>query len=200
METIGALEDQCGDRHLDVGHHRQPLNWPQGVFGSRPMLAGAGGRLTPPPPRHSCTSQRTRSSGTSKDNVHGIPKGRTLERRHWAPPKSNNDTRVWHLNWELHLESKETFYEALGQIIRLEIKMRAFKISIRLRKMSANISWRSQSPPKRMNRLRTQCCCVNYKDLTSVTDIRFEYCGVRKQIQIEKHTMKANLIMSPHNY
>jgi hypothetical protein len=41
VETIGALEDWCGDWHLVVGRHRQPKKWAQGDGGSLKKLAAA---------------------------------------------------------------------------------------------------------------------------------------------------------------
>jgi hypothetical protein len=49
---------------------------------------------------------------------------------------------------QLHLESKETFYEALGQIIGLEVVKQAVEFSVGLQKMCVKTSWRSQQPPK----------------------------------------------------
>jgi hypothetical protein len=41
VETTGALEDRYGDRHLPVGHRRQPKKRNQGNGGSRQKLAAA---------------------------------------------------------------------------------------------------------------------------------------------------------------
>jgi hypothetical protein len=48
VETIGALEDRYGDRHLAVWHRRQPKKRTQRDGGSRQKLAAARGRLTRP--------------------------------------------------------------------------------------------------------------------------------------------------------
>jgi hypothetical protein len=88
--------------------------------------------------------------GPGKDDiVHGTPKGWTYEKRHQAWPKRNNGIMDWGLRRELHLGSKETFYEATG----LEVVKRAVESSIWLRKMSVKTLWRSQPPPKYKKRL-----------------------------------------------
>jgi hypothetical protein len=46
VESIGALEDRYGDRHLAVGHRRQPKKRTQGDSGSRQKLVAARGWLT----------------------------------------------------------------------------------------------------------------------------------------------------------
>jgi hypothetical protein len=46
VETIGALVDRHGDRHLAVWHRRQPKKRTQRDGGSRHKLAAARGRLT----------------------------------------------------------------------------------------------------------------------------------------------------------
>jgi hypothetical protein len=66
------------------------------------------------------------------DDVHETPKGRTLEIRHQAWPKRNNGIKDQGLGWE-------TFYEALGQIIKLEVLKQRVTSSIRVRSGS---SWR----------------------------------------------------------
>jgi hypothetical protein len=92
--------------------------------------------------------------GPGKDNVvSGKPKGLTFENRRQARHKRNNGIRDRGLRRELCLGSKEIFYEALGQINRLEVVKRAVESSVRLRKMSVKILWRSQPPPKRKKRL-----------------------------------------------
>jgi hypothetical protein len=62
--------------------------------------------------------------GPGMDNVvHRTPKGRTFEKRHWAQQKCNNGWRNRGLKQQLHLGSKVTFYEALGQTIGLDWEM-----------------------------------------------------------------------------
>jgi hypothetical protein len=46
VETIEALQDRCGDRHLAVGRRRQPNKRTQGDGGSRKKLAAACRRTT----------------------------------------------------------------------------------------------------------------------------------------------------------
>jgi hypothetical protein len=46
VETIGALEDKYGDRHLDIRRRRQPKKRTHGDNGSQHNLAAAWGRLT----------------------------------------------------------------------------------------------------------------------------------------------------------
>jgi hypothetical protein len=80
VETIGALEDQYGDRHLAVGCCRQLKKRTQGGGGSRQKLAAAQGQLTCcaiPAPHKGYGHQ-----GPGKDDdVHGTPKGHLFEKR-----------------------------------------------------------------------------------------------------------------------
>jgi hypothetical protein len=46
VETIRALEDRYGDRHLAVRHRRKPKKRTQGNGGSRKKLAAARRRMT----------------------------------------------------------------------------------------------------------------------------------------------------------
>jgi hypothetical protein len=57
--------------------------------------------------------------------------------------KCNNGIRKRDLKQQLCLGSKETFYEALGQIIRLEIVKRTIGSSVMIQKMNVTTSWRS---------------------------------------------------------
>jgi hypothetical protein len=94
--------------------------------------------------------------GLGKDGVvHGIPKGWAFEKRLWAQRKRNSGIRDRGLRWGLHLGSRETFYEALRQIISLEVAKQAVKSSVRLRKASVKTLWRSQPPSKQKKRLHT---------------------------------------------
>jgi hypothetical protein len=87
--------------------------------------------------------------------VQGNPKGQTLRKRCWAQPKCNNDIRDQGLRQQLCLGSNKTFYEALGQIIGLEVMKQAVEFAIGLQKMSVKTLWRSQPPPKGKKRLHT---------------------------------------------
>jgi hypothetical protein len=62
-----------------------------------------------------------------------------LEKTHQTRPKCNNGIRDRGLRRELHLGSKETFYEALGQIIGVEVAKGAVEFSTGLRKMTVDI-------------------------------------------------------------
>jgi hypothetical protein len=57
------------------------------------------------------------------------------------------EMQQWHkgqrTKLELHLGSKETFYEALGQTVGLQVVKRAVRFSIGLRKVSDWTLWRS---------------------------------------------------------
>jgi hypothetical protein len=74
--------------------------------------------------------------GQGKDDVvRGTPKERTFEKRRQARPKRNNGIRDLGVRRELHLGSKETFYETLGQTHELDVVKRAIEISIGMRKV-----------------------------------------------------------------
>jgi hypothetical protein len=59
-------------------------------------------------------------------------KGPTLEKRRWKGPECGNDISNLDLTQQLCLGSKETFYEALGQTIKLEIVKRTSGSSMRI--------------------------------------------------------------------
>jgi hypothetical protein len=119
------------------------------------VLAEVGCYLrTVDPPRHACTVLRKvrGHQGPGKDDdILGTPKGWTFKKRRRARPKRNSAIRERGLRLELCLQSRETFYEAFGQIIGLVVVKRAVESSIRLRKMSVKTLWRSWAPPKRKN-------------------------------------------------
>jgi hypothetical protein len=56
--------------------------------------------------------------------------------------------RDWGLKQQLRLGSKETFYKALGLIVRLEVAKQAVLPYIWLWKMSVKTLWRSRPLPK----------------------------------------------------
>jgi hypothetical protein len=146
-ETVGATDDQSGDWHLAIGRHRQPKKWTQGKGGFQQKLAAARGQLT----RSSVSASRKGHGcqGPGRDRVaRRAPKGWTLKKRCQARPKRNKGIRDLGLRRELHLGSKETFYEALGQIIGLEVTKQAVEFSFGLQKMSVKTLWRSWPPPK----------------------------------------------------
>jgi hypothetical protein len=80
VETIGALEDRYGDRHLDVGQRRQPKKRIRDDSEFRQKIASARGLLTNrviPESRKGHGRQ-----GPGRENVaKGAAKGRTFERR-----------------------------------------------------------------------------------------------------------------------
>jgi hypothetical protein len=61
VEKVRALEDRYGDRHLAVGHRRQPKKRTEGDGGSWQKFAAARGRLTR---RNIPAPGKGRSSGT----------------------------------------------------------------------------------------------------------------------------------------
>jgi hypothetical protein len=64
--------------------------------------------------------------------------------------KFNNGIWDQRLKQKLHLGSKKEFYEALGQIIRLEVAKRAVEFSTGLRKLSNwTLGRRGLAPSKR---------------------------------------------------
>jgi hypothetical protein len=83
VETIGALQDRYGERHLAVGRRWQPKERIQGDGASRQKLSSARGRMTCraiPAPRKGNGRQ-----GPGRDNVaQGASKGQTFEKRHRA--------------------------------------------------------------------------------------------------------------------
>jgi hypothetical protein len=89
VETIGALKEQYGDRHLAVGRRRQPKKGTQGGGGSQQKLVAARGRLT-----RSAFPALRKGHGRRRPGkdvvVRGAPKGRTFENRRRERPKSNN--------------------------------------------------------------------------------------------------------------
>jgi hypothetical protein len=107
VETIGALVDRSGDRHLDVGRRRQ------GYGVSLKNLAASLRRMIRsafPAPRKGHGRQ-----GPGKDEVvRGSHKGRTFQKKFRARPKRSNGIRDRGLRREPHLGSNEIFYEALG--------------------------------------------------------------------------------------
>jgi hypothetical protein len=144
VENVGALEDQYGDWNLTAGLCRQPKKRTQGNGGSWKMLAVTRGRMT----RHAIPAPckgHGRQGPDKDDVVRGTPKGRTFEKTRRARPKSNNGISNQRPRRELHLGSKETFYEGLRQIIGLEVTKRAVASSIRVQKMSVTTLLRS--PP-----------------------------------------------------
>lgn len=84
VETIGALEDQYGDRYLAVGRHRQPKKRTQGDGGSRKNLAA---------PRRQVTSLAVPAPLNGRDH-----EGLAAEKRRRKGPECNNDLRDKVLN------------------------------------------------------------------------------------------------------
>jgi hypothetical protein len=70
-------------------------------------------------------------------------------------PATGSEGEVGGRSYELHLGSKMTFYEALGQTIGLEIMKQTVGSFVRIIKMSVKTLWRSQPPSKRNKRLHT---------------------------------------------
>jgi hypothetical protein len=83
VETVGALEDRYGDRHLAVRHHWQPKKHTQGDDGSLKKLAAAHRWMTRRivPARHKGHGRQ----GTGRDSVaRGTPKRETFRKIHQA--------------------------------------------------------------------------------------------------------------------
>jgi hypothetical protein len=83
---------------------------------------------------------------------------RDLARR----PATGNGLRGRRRSYELILENKEMFHEALGQTIGLEVVKYAVGSSVRIRKTSVKTLWRSRPPPKRKNTLLAACVPALY--------------------------------------
>jgi hypothetical protein len=94
----------------------------------------------------------TNCAGTAQRKGHGH-KELTVEKRGWKGAEYSNGIRNQDLKQQVCLGSKETFSEALGQTIRLEIIKLTAESFVRIRKMSVKASWRSQLPPKWKKRL-----------------------------------------------
>jgi hypothetical protein len=146
-ETVRTTNNRSRNQHLAIGRRQQLKNRTQGDCGFLQKLAAACGWLT------RCTIPASRKGhghqGPGRDNVaRRALKGRTLEKGRRALPKRNSGIRDRGLRWELHLGSKETFYEALRQNIGLEVAKRAVEFFIGLWKISVKTLWRSWPPPK----------------------------------------------------
>jgi hypothetical protein len=92
METIGALMDRYGDRHLAVGCRRNLKKRTQGDGGSRQKLAAAPGRLT-------------------RRVVPALRKGRSRK----GPGKTHDNGSIGRSRRQLRLESKKILHETLRQ-------------------------------------------------------------------------------------
>jgi hypothetical protein len=177
VETVRALEDLHGGRHLAVGRRHQPKKRTQGDGKSRKKLAAVRWRMT----RRAVHARRKGRSykgptvekrrcrkRTSDYAVRGIPKGRTFEEKWRTQLKFNSGIRDRDLKQELCLGSKKTLYKALGQTHELEVVKRKVVISIGLRKIS---DWRLQRGrpalkqkkrrPKHSPRKRTEMMVVH---------------------------------------
>jgi hypothetical protein len=129
VDTIGTQEDRYGVQHLAIGCRQQPKKHTQGSGGSQQKMATVREQLT------HCAVPALHKGHSHREPGNGI-RGRSRRQ-------------------ELRLGSKATFYDALGQIIRLEFVMLTIRSSVRIRKMSAKTMWRSRLLPKRKKRLHT---------------------------------------------
>jgi hypothetical protein len=90
VETVGALDDNFGDRRLAVGRRRQRKKRTQGDGGSRKKLAIGSRRMT-----HSAIPASRKEHGRQglgrRDNVaRGVHEERTLGKRRWAQREWKN--------------------------------------------------------------------------------------------------------------
>jgi hypothetical protein len=127
VETIRALKDQFGDRHLAVERYWQRKKRTQGDGGSYKKLATACRWITccaVPALRegHSCQGADTDSV------VQGTPKEQMLQMRCWVQLKCNNDIRDWGLRQQLCLGSKETELKNMKQAAEFSIGLREMSV------------------------------------------------------------------------
>jgi hypothetical protein len=80
VDSVGALEEWDGDRHLAVGRCRQPKKRTQGDGGSRRKLAATRRRMTRQAVPEQCKGYGRQRPGKN-DAVHKTPKRRTFEKR-----------------------------------------------------------------------------------------------------------------------
>jgi hypothetical protein len=103
---IGALENRYGDRHLAVGHRRQPKKRTQGDSGSQQKLVPARGRLTRraiPAPRKGHGRQ-----GPGKDISCAEPIKDGRSRRDAERHKYSNVIKDQGARRQLHLKERTT--------------------------------------------------------------------------------------------
>jgi hypothetical protein len=62
-------------------------------------------------------------------------KGPMVEKRRWNGPEYNNGRSNRGLKQQLHLGSKEIFYETLRQTIEMKVMMGTVRASMRIQKM-----------------------------------------------------------------
>jgi hypothetical protein len=144
VETVRALENRYGDRHLAVECCQKPKKWIQGDGGSQKKLAAVCRWMT----HHAGTTWRKR---------HGH-KEPTVDKRQWKGPECKNGIRNPGLKQQIRLGNKKTLNKrnvnkAPRQTIVLEAVKLAAGSSTWIRKMGVKASWRSQPQPKCKNRL-----------------------------------------------
>jgi hypothetical protein len=148
VETIGALEDRCGDRHLALRRRRQLRELTQDDSGFRKKLAAAWRRMTRdaiPAPRKGHGRK-----GPGRDSVaKGAPKGWTLERRRRTHPECSRGIKDRGARRQPRLRKERTSGRIFRKTVQLEMKKRTVVSSTGLRKVSYWTMWRGRPPPKR---------------------------------------------------
>jgi hypothetical protein len=96
--------------------------------------------------------KRQRRKWTEDCVVHGAPDGRMFKKRHQARQKCYNGIRKRNLKQQLCLGSKEASYEALRQVIGLEIMKCTIRTSALRHHGGASVTLRpsAHSPRKRL--------------------------------------------------
>jgi hypothetical protein len=134
VETIGALGDVYGDRHL-AKSRRQLKKRTQANGGSRQMLAAARRRMT----RRVITASRKGQVCQRPDRdcaARGAPKGRTFERRRWLRLECNTKTKDRGARRPLRLKKERTLGRIFRKTVDLEIEKRIVVSPTGLRKVS----------------------------------------------------------------
>jgi hypothetical protein len=134
VETSRAPNKRHGDRNLTEGQSGKPKERTQGKSGCRKKLATARRRMTRRAGVARCKGHCRQGQG--KDSVvRGVPKGRTLGRRHQPKPECKNGIGNRGLRQQLHLGSKRAFNKIVRKSFGLEFVKRIVGSSVRMREV-----------------------------------------------------------------
>jgi hypothetical protein len=142
VETVGALVDKYGDRHLAV--ERCSRGGPRAIVGpGRSWLLPKDGWPTVP------FLQRARDM-VFRDQAGTVLYEESLIDEHSeecrAQPGCNNDIRDWGQKEQLHLGSKRAINKTVRQTFELEVVKRVVGIPIGLPEVSDWTLWRGRPP------------------------------------------------------
>jgi hypothetical protein len=127
VETVRALKDRYGDRHLAVGRRRQPKKRTQDGGGSRKKTTAARRRMI-----------RRAVPARNKGRGH---KGLTVETRRRNDPECNNAIRNRGERRQVRLKKERTSGRIFRKTVELEIERRIVGSSTRLQEESDWILW-----------------------------------------------------------